>query len=71
MIQPPGARRPAEAGLDPASYGDALAAEVEALRVTRRGRSGAGSSGSPALPLRPRSRRRPRPPVPSRRRPLR
>jgi hypothetical protein len=34
VIQPPGARRPAEAGLDPASYGDALAAEVEALRVT-------------------------------------
>lgn len=32
VIQPPGARRPAEAGLDPASYGDALAAEVEALR---------------------------------------
>jgi cell division septum initiation protein DivIVA len=34
VIQPPGARRPAEAGLDPASYGDAMAAEVEALRVT-------------------------------------
>ena len=33
VIQPPGARRPAEAGLDPASYGDALAAEVEALWV--------------------------------------
>ena len=34
VIQPPGARRSAETGLDPASYGDALAAEVEALRVT-------------------------------------
>jgi len=34
VIQPPGARRPVEAGIDPASYGDALAAEVEALRVT-------------------------------------
>ncbi|MBN2112995.1 MAG: hypothetical protein JW785_02575 [Acidimicrobiia bacterium] len=32
VIQPPGARRPVVAGIDPASYGDALAAEVEALR---------------------------------------
>ena len=31
VIQPPGARRPS-GGVDPASYGDALAAEVEALR---------------------------------------
>jgi len=32
VIQPPGARRAAPGAVDPGSYGDALAAEVEALR---------------------------------------
>jgi cell division septum initiation protein DivIVA len=34
VIQPPGSRRPTGEGLDPGSYGDVLAAEVEALRVS-------------------------------------
>ena len=34
VIQPPGARRLPPGSIDPASYGDALAAEVEALRGT-------------------------------------
>lgn len=34
VIQPPGARRQGGGGMDPGSYGDALAAEVEALRVS-------------------------------------